>query len=307
MPRFCAELIPAMVTPFAADGSLDLPAAQALACRLIDAGCDGLLVNGTTGECPTMTLDEKIALIHAVKQAVAGRGIPIMSGCGGNDTHKSVDEARQLAAQGVDALLVVVPYYNKPTQRGMMAHFRAIAQAVPDTEIVIYNIPSRCVVRMDADTMAALHLECPNIIGVKQSFPDMDALSEIIARLPAASWLTWCGDDTLTLPMLACGAHGVVSVLAHVAAAPMRRMIQAFKQGDVSQARHLHLKLLHPGRELFFLPNPTVIKTLLAQRGDIPSARMRPPLVCPDDAEQARIDRLFQHMQACCAAGACAR
>lgn len=240
---------------------------RALARQLVDQGCDGLLVNGTTGEGPTLTFDEKIVLFHAVKDAVAERGIPVMSGCGGNDTHKSVEEARQMAAHGVDALLVVVPYYNKPTQRGMIEHFRQIAHAAPDVEIVIYNIPSRCVVRMEADTMAALHRECPNIIGVKQSYPDMDALSEIVALMPSDSWLTWCGDDTLTLPMLACGAHGVVSVLAHLAARPMRTMLTAFKRGDVAQARALHLKLLHPGRELFFLPNPTVVKTLLARKG----------------------------------------
>jgi 4-hydroxy-tetrahydrodipicolinate synthase len=319
MPRLSAELIPAMVTPFKRDESLDLEAAGKMALYLLDNGCDGLLVNGTTGESPTLSFEEKSALIRAVQQAVRNREassgarsgasqpdafqdilpreIPIVAGIGSNDTEKSVEEARKTAALGVDALLVVVPYYNKPSQRGMIAHFGRIAEAVPETEIVIYNIPSRSVVLMSPDTMATLHRQHPNIIGVKQSCPDMDQVSEITAKLPADTWRTWCGDDSLTVPMMACGAYGTVSVLAHLTGRLLREMIRAVKNNDRERALCLHLKQLHLAREIFFLPNPTVIKTCMARLGLLETV-LRAPMIWPDDAEMARIDRLMAEYEA---------
>lgn len=295
MPNFNAELIPAMVTPFHRDGSVDYEKAAKLALHLIDNGCDGLLVNGTTGESPTLSFDEKMELVKTVKTAVKGRDVKIMTGAGGNDTQKTVEEAKKMAALGVDALLIVVPYYNKPSQRGMLEHFTQVAQAV-DTEIVIYNIPSRSVVRMNVETMAELHQRCPNIIGVKQSFPDMDAVSEITATLPQKSFLTWCGDDTLTAPMMACGAHGTISVLAHLAGNQLRELIQATKANNRERALELHLQLLNVGRELFFLPNPTVVKTCLARLGMM-EPTLRPPMIEPDDEESERIDRVLDEIK----------
>ncbi|MEB3287374.1 MAG: 4-hydroxy-tetrahydrodipicolinate synthase [Vampirovibrionales bacterium] len=298
MPHFTAELVPAMVTPFHRDGSVDFEKLELMALYLIENGCDGLLVNGTTGEAPTLGFDEKTEILRAVKKAISGqkmsdgRQIPIMSGVGSNDTKKSVEEAKKIAAIGVDALLVVVPYYNKPSQRGMIAHFSQIAQAVPDTEIVIYNIPGRCGVLMSADTMLELHRTCPNIIGVKQSLNDMDALSEITAKLSANTWLTWCGDDSLTVPMIACGAHGTISVSAHLVGSMMREMIQAAKAGDRQKALGLHVKLLHINREIFFLPNPTVLKTCLARLGLL-ELSFRAPMIEPDDEEMRRIEKLL--------------
>ncbi|HEY9686658.1 MAG TPA: 4-hydroxy-tetrahydrodipicolinate synthase, partial [Coleofasciculaceae cyanobacterium] len=291
MPNLTAELIPAMVTPFQRDESIDFEKVEQLAVYLAENGCDGLLVNGTTGESPTLTFDEKVELVKVVKNAVRGRNVQIMAGIGSNDTAKTVEEARKIAALGVDALLVVVPYYNKPSQRGMLEHFRRVAQAV-DTEIVIYNIPSRCVVLMSPDTMAQLHKECPNIIGVKQSYPDMDQVSEITAKLPRDTWKTWCGDDSLTLPMMACGAHGTISVVAHLTGKLMREMIQAAKQGNHEKALQLHLKQLNLSREIFFLPNPTVVKTCLAKLGMMEPV-MRSPMVPPDNAEMARIEKIL--------------
>ncbi len=296
MPNLTAELIPAMVTPFKRDESIDFEKAEQLAVYLAENGCDGILVNGTTGESPTLTFEEKIELVKVVKNAVSGKNVQIVVGAGSNNTHKTCEEARKMANLGVDALLVVVPYYNKPSQRGMIEHFTRVAQSV-DTDIVIYNIPSRCVVRMEADTMAQLHESCPNIIGVKQSYPDMDAVSEITAKLPADTWHTWCGDDTLTVPMMACGAHGTFSVLAHLTGKTMREMIQAAKQGDRERALRLHLKQLNLGREIFFLPNPTVIKTCLAKLGMM-EPTLRPPLVSPDDKEMERIDRILEEYKA---------
>lgn len=292
-PCFNAELIPAMVTPFHRDGSIDLERAEKVARYLLENGCDALLVNGTTGEGPTLSPEEKMTLFKTVKRAVRDKSVPLMAGVGSNNTEKSVEEARKYADAGADALLVVVPYYNKPSQRGMIEHFRQIAQAVVDTEIMIYNIPSRCGVLMTADTMADLHAQCPNIIGVKQSHPDMDAVSEITAKLPADSWRTWSGDDSLTLPMMACGATGCVSVLAHLAGNPLREMIQAFKQGDTAKALKIHLKLHYLAREIFFLPNPTVIKAMMAKLGMLEST-MRSPMVEPEHEEMARIERLIE-------------
>lgn len=296
MPNLTAELIPAMVTPFKRDESIDYERAEQLAVYLADNGCDGILVNGTTGEAPTLSFEEKQELVKVVKSALRGRNVPVITGVGSNNTEKSVEEARKMANLGVDGLLVVVPYYNKPSQRGMIEHFRRIAQAV-DTEIVIYNIPSRSVVLMSPDTMATLHEQCPNIIGVKQSHPDMDQVSEITAKLPADTWLTWCGDDTLTVPMMSCGAHGTFSVLAHLTGNLMREMIQAVKAGDREKALKLHLKQLNLGREIFFLPNPTVIKTCLARLGMLEEV-FRAPMIPADDAEMARIERIMEEYKA---------
>lgn len=296
-PRLSAELIPAMVTPFKRDESLDLEKAEKLALHLLDNGCDGLLLNGTTGEAPTMSFEEKCELIRVVKQTVGGRKAQLMAGVGSNNTEKSIEEARKVAALGVDALLVVVPYYNKPSQRGMLTHFGRIADAVGNTEIVIYNIPSRSVVLMSPDTMATLHQLHPNIIGVKQSCPDMDQVSEISAKLPSDTWRTWCGDDSLTLPMMACGAHGTISVLAHLTGKMMREMIQAVKSNNRDRALQLHLKQLNLAREIFFLPNPTVIKTCMARLGLLEPV-LRAPMVLPDEAEMARIDVIMEEYEA---------
>ncbi len=296
MPNLTAELIPAMVTPFKRDESIDFERAEQLAVYLADNGCDGILVNGTTGESPTLSFDEKCELIKTVKNAVRNKNVQIVAGIGSNDTRKTVEEAKKTAALGVDALLVVVPYYNKPSQRGMFEHFKSVAQAV-DTEIVIYNIPSRSVVLMSPDTMLQLHQECPNIIGVKQSHPDMDQVSEITAKLPADTWHTWCGDDTLTVPMMACGAYGTFSVLAHLTGKMLREMIQAVKRNDRERALQLHLKQLNLGREIFFLPNPTVIKTCMAKLGMMEPV-FRAPMVAPDDAEMARIEKLLAEYKA---------
>jgi 4-hydroxy-tetrahydrodipicolinate synthase len=286
-----ARLIPALVTPFHADETLDLAAFERVAHHCIDTGCDGLLVNGTTGEGPTLSLEEKKQLVQAAKRVIAGRNIPLMSGAGSNNTAKSVEEVKAIVAEGVDAILAVVPYYNKPSQAGMIAHFSALAQAAPTTPFVIYNIPGRCGVLMSPETMLTLHTQHPNIIGVKQSHPDMDAVSDIQRLLPPATWTTWCGDDSLTLPMMALGAKGIISVAAHVAAAPMRLMIDAMAEGKLAEAQQHHYPLMPLFRELFFLPNPTVVKTLLHLKGMCQQS-FRLPIIPPDAQELARIQAI---------------
>jgi 4-hydroxy-tetrahydrodipicolinate synthase len=172
-----------------------------------------------------------------------------------------------------------------------------------DLPIIIYNIPGRCVVQMQAETMAALHAECPNIVGVKQSVADMDALSAITALLPKESWRTWCGDDSLTLPMLSLGATGTISVSAHLVGKQMRDMIQAFKAGDHARALKLHCALLQVNRELFFLPNPTVVKSCLARLG-LMEGTLRPPMVAPEGDEELRIQKLCSGLKHLIAVGA---
>jgi 4-hydroxy-tetrahydrodipicolinate synthase len=279
-----ATLIPALVTPFLANEALDLPAFEAIAQHCLATGCDGLLVNGTTGEGPTLTLAEKLTLIQATKKVINGRPIPLISGVGSNNTQASVADAQAMVAEGVDALLLVVPYYNKPSQAGMVAHFSAVAKAVPNTPIVIYNIPGRCGVLMSAETMATLHAQHPNIMGVKQSHADMDAVSHIARLLPATTWTTWCGDDSLTLPMMALGAKGVISVAAHVAAPAMRQLIDAINAQHYAEARRIHLGLMPLFQQLFTLPNPTVVKTLLHLQGHCQSV-FRAPMVPPSPNE----------------------
>ena len=292
---FNANLIPAMVTPFTPEGSLDLPATANLATYLVKNGCDGLLVNGTTGESPTTSLDEKIQLIQTVKQATSGKSIPIMAGIGTNNTEKTVADAKAIAAIGVDALLVVVPYYSKPSQNGMVEHFSQVAKMV-DTDIVIYNIPSRTGMLMAPETMLKLHTAYPNIIGVKQSHPDMDEVSTITNTLPQDTWTTWSGDDSLTLPMMACGASGVISVAAHLTAPTLRKMIDAFNQGELKTAREYHLKQLTLFKELFVLPNPTVVKTCLAKLG-LMDLTFRSPMVLATPKEDQRIQKLLATYQ----------
>ena len=286
-----ARLIPALVTPFLSDTQIDETMVLKVARHCVDTGCDGLLVNGTTGEGPTLSLEEKISLVQLVKPYAQQKNLPLMSGAGSNNTAKSVEEAKAIIEAGADALLVVVPYYNKPSQAGMIAHFTAIARAVPQTPIVIYNIPGRCGSLMSPETMLALHTTCPNIVGVKQSHPDMDAVSDIVRLLPT-TWTTWCGDDSLTLPMMSLGAKGVVSVAAHLVATPMCQLIEAVEAGDLTKARSLHLPLMPLFRELFFLPNPTVVKTLLHLQG-MGNMTFREPMIPPDATDMARIKKLF--------------
>ncbi|MFN8614609.1 MAG: 4-hydroxy-tetrahydrodipicolinate synthase [Vampirovibrionales bacterium] len=284
------SLIPAMVTPFNAEGALDVDALRSLAVYLIQQQHnDALLVNGTTGESPTTSTDEKLSIIRHVKEALnqAGCVRPIIAGAGTNNTATTAQLAQASVQAGADALLIVVPYYNKPSQAGMLAHFGVVAQAVPNTPIIIYNIPGRTGVLMLPETMASLHAQYPNIVGVKQSHGDMEAVGTI-GRLLPPSFIVWSGDDPLTLPMMTNGATGVISVLSHVAGPTIAQMMAAYQQGDVAKAQGLHQQLLPIGQQLFTLPNPTIIKSLLAHQGVIPSAVFRLPLV-PIQPDEERL------------------
>ena len=230
-------LLTAMATPFKPDGSLDTETAARLATHLVDAGCDGLVVSGTTGESPTTTDDEKITLLRAVLDAVGDRA-RIVAGAGSYDTAHSVHLAKACASEGAHGLLVVTPYYSRPPQSGLLAHFTAVADAT-DLPLILYDIPPRSVVPIEWDTMRRL-AEHPNIVAIKDAKGDLHGGAQIIAETGLAYY---SGDDALNLPWLAMGAVGFVSVWGHVAAGQLRDMLAAFASGDVATARKISVAL----------------------------------------------------------------
>jgi 4-hydroxy-tetrahydrodipicolinate synthase len=230
-------VLTAMVTPFKADGSLDRDAAARVATHLIDSGCDGLVVSGTTGESPTTSDHEKLALLRTVLDTVGDRA-RVIAGASTYDTAHSVSLARACEAEGAHGLLLVTPYYSRPSQAGLLAHFRAIADAV-SVPIVLYDIPPRSVVPIDSDTIRAL-AEHPNIVGVKDAKGDLNAGGVLMAETGLAYY---SGDDAVNLPWLAMGATGFVSVLGHLAAGQLRDMLAAFNSGDIATARKINVSL----------------------------------------------------------------
>ena len=236
-PARLGTLLTAMATPFKPDGSLDLETAARLATHLVDAGCDGLVVSGTTGESPTTTDDEKIQLLRTVLDTVGDRA-RIVAGAGTYDTAHSVHLAKACAAEGAHGLLVVTPYYSRPPQAGLVAHFTAVADAT-DLPNILYDIPPRSVVPIEWDTIRTL-AEHPNIVAIKDAKGDLHGGGQIIAE----TGLTYySGDDALNLPWLAMGAIGFISVWGHLAAGQLRDMLSAFASGDVATARKINVTL----------------------------------------------------------------
>ena len=227
-----------MVTPFDADGGLDLEGAARTATALVDGGCDGLVLNGTTGESPTTSPDEKVRVLRAVLEAVGDRA-HVLTGAGSNDTAGSVEAARAAEAAGAHGLLVVTPYYSKPPQEGVLAHFRAVADAC-GLPVMVYDIPGRTATPVAVPTLRAL-AEHPRVVAVKDSKNDLFAASQVMASTDLA-W--YSGEDALNLAHLAQGAAGVVSVVAHAAAGAYRQMVDAVDAGDMPTARALHARLL---------------------------------------------------------------
>lgn len=294
-----AQLIPALVTPFTRQGhSVDEAAFCALVKRLLLEGCSALLVNGTTGEAPTLEVEEKqrlLTLAHNV-MAETGRRVPLITGVSGNATQKTLRELVLLEQAHPDAFLLVVPYYNKPTQAGLYEHFRLLAQATPKP-IILYNIPGRCVVQLDAPTVVRLHEVCPNIVGIKQSCGDMDRAMNLRAALPSDTFTLWSGDDSLTLPMLGIGARGTISVLAHLAAPSLLALIQQAQYGEWTVAQRMNQALLSLAQELFRLPNPMLVKACLAHRGELLN-ELRLPLVPTSPADSPLVEALCQAAEA---------
>jgi 4-hydroxy-tetrahydrodipicolinate synthase len=237
MARF-GKVITAMVTPFSRDGSLDLGGAADLARWLVAHGSDGLVLTGTTGEASTLSDDEKTAIWNAVRAAV---DVPLLAGAGTNDTRHSVELVQRAAETGVDGLLMVTPYYNRPPQTGIEAHFRAVAAGSP-LPIVLYDVPARTGRRIDGDVLTRLAAEVPTIVGVKDAAGDPGATAQIIAQV-GDDFDVYSGDDALTLPLLSVGAVGVIGVATHWAGELFAEMIGAFEKGDLAAARDVNARL----------------------------------------------------------------
>lgn len=274
------NVLTAMVTPFDKHGEVDLEATKGLVNHLIANGSDGLVVAGTTGESPTLSHNEKLALFKLVVETVNGR-VPVIAGTGSNNTKESVELTKEAEAAGVDGIMLVVPYYNKPSQEGMFQHFRTIAAAT-SLPVMLYNIPGRSVVNMEAETIIRLS-RIENIVSVKEASGDLDQVAEIISKAKG-NFSVYTGDDSLTLPTLAIGGTGVVSVASHIIGNEMQEMVQLFLQGDVANAAALHRHLLPLMQELFVAPNPTPVKAGLNRIG-VEVGGVRLPLVPLNERE----------------------
>ena len=253
-----------MITPFTQDGAVHYEVAAKLAAHLAQNGSDALVVCGTTGESPTLSWSEEQELFQCVQRAVAGKA-KIIVGTGSNSTHEAIAATQKAAKLGVDGTLQVVPYYNKPPQAGLYYHFKAIAEAVPDLPMMLYNIPGRTGQNLLPETIAKL-AEVPNIVAVKEASGSLDQVSQIRGSTPA-DFLIYSGDDSLTLPMLAVGARGVVSVASHLVGSQLQQMIQAFFQGNVRLSLELHLQLLPLFKVLFVTTNPIPVKAAMQLQG----------------------------------------
>lgn len=277
------RVITAMATPFRRDGSLDLEGASKLASHLVDHGSDALVIAGTTGEAPTLTREEKRDLWAATADAVKGRA-PVIAGTGTYSTAESIELGHTAEQAGAQALLVVTPYYSKPPQSGLVAHFKAIA-AETSLPIVLYDIPGRTARKIEHPTLLEL-ATVPNIVGVKDAAADLAGTAKLAAEAPA--FKIWSGDDALTLSMLAVGAIGVVSVASHLVGHRLAEMIAAHDKGDVEGAAQINRELVPIFEALFITSNPIPLKAALEMVG-LPAGPVRLPLVDATDAERDRV------------------
>ncbi|MDX1547019.1 MAG: 4-hydroxy-tetrahydrodipicolinate synthase [Rhodothermales bacterium] len=280
---------PAMVTPFDANEDLDEYATRRLVDRLIDGGVEALVVLGTTGENPTVWPEERYRLVEIVVEQNDGR-VPVVVGTGTNSTSQSIVFSKEAATQGADGLLVVGPYYNKPTQEGFFGHVAAIADAT-DLPILVYNVPGRTGFNCTAETTLRLAEEIPTVTGVKEASGNLAQISDILAHRPDGL-AVYAGDDELAFPMIALGADGVVSVVANAVPEPFTDMIRAALDGDFARARDLHFRLLPAMRACFIETNPIPIKTIMAEMGWIDPA-MRLPLSPLQDTHRAALHDAF--------------
>ncbi len=278
------RVLTAMITPFNQDGEVDYAVAEKLANHLVDHGTDTLVVCGTTGESPTLTWEEEFELFRAVQSAIAGRG-KIMAGTGSNSTREAISATQKAAKLGIEGSLQVVPYYNKPPQSGLYAHFSAIAQANPDIAIMLYNVPGRTSQNILPETVAQL-AELPNVVAIKEASGNLDQASQI-RRMTPSDFSIYSGDDSLTLPLLAVGGKGVVSVASHIVGDELQQMVQAFEAGNTKTARDIHLKLMPLFKALFMTTNPIPVKAMLQLQGWAVGAPRLPLHMASDEVIQA--------------------
>jgi len=279
------RIITAMVTPFDRNLEVDYAAAKRLAQMLVANGTDAVLVNGTTGESPSVTSSEKIKLLEAVLEAV-GRSAPVIAGTGTNSTADSVHYTQAAEAAGAHGIMLVAPYYNKPPQKGLEDHFARIAGATR-LPVMLYNVPGRTSVNLLPATVEKL-AAIPNIVALKEASGNLDQITEAIKRVPA-DFLVYSGDDGLTLPVLSVGGHGIVSVAAHVAGTQMKKMIDMYIAGNVSSAAEMHRRLFPLFKGLFMTASPIPVKAALEMIGEN-VGKTRPPL-CNLTADEERLLR----------------
>lgn len=288
-PRF-GRMITAMVTPFDDNRELDLDRARGLARRLVDGGNDALIINGTTGESPTVFYPQKMKLFEAVVDEVGGE-IPVIANVGDNCTADTVDFAQDVQKLGVDGFMLVVPYYNKPPQEGLYQHFKTIANAV-DLPCILYNIPGRCVINMTAETTLRLAHDVENIVAVKEASGDLDQVSAIVKGAPEG-FDVYSGDDSLTYDIMKRGGVGVVSTIGNVAPARMKEIVTLCAEGKFEEAKKAHDALLPLMDELFVTSNPIMVKEALALSG-FPVGGVRLPLI---DATKEQSEELARVMR----------
>jgi len=278
----------AMVTPFDSKGNIDFQKTTKLVNHLIQNGSDSLVVAGTTGESPTLSTEEKLALFRHITNTVDGR-VPVIAGTGSNNTYSSIELTKKAEEIGVDAIMLVAPYYNKPNQNGLYQHFVSIAKSTK-LPIMIYNIPSRSSVNIAPETMIELS-KVDNIVAAKEASGDLNAMAEIISNTDD-DFLLYSGDDSLALPVLAIGGCGVVSVASHVIGKELQEMINLFKEGKHQEAASVHRCLLPLMRGLFAAPSPAPVKTALQMTGfDVGSVRL--PLVPLTELERSDLSNLL--------------
>jgi 4-hydroxy-tetrahydrodipicolinate synthase len=279
----------AMVTPFDHKGHIDFPKTTQLINHLIENGTESIVVAGTTGESPTLSKEEKLALFqHAVK--VADKRVPVIAGTGSNNTYESIELTKKAEQIGVDAIMIVAPYYNKPNQEGLYQHFKAIAENTK-LPLMVYNIPGRSSVNILPETVIRLS-KIPNIVAVKEASGDLNAMAKIIANTDD-DFLLYSGDDGLTLPCMAIGGTGIVSVASHVIGNEMQEMVHAFLNGENEKAAKIHQQILPIMEGLFAAPSPVPVKTALQIKGlDVGSVRL--PMVPLTEQERNAVAALFK-------------
>src|SRR5712691_8717854 len=279
----------ALVTPFR-DGDVDLAALEKLTESQIAAEITGVVAVGTTGESPTLTDEEKEEVIERVVKIAGGRG-KVLAGTGSNSTSHAIEATKLAEKAGVDGALLVAPYYNKPSQEGLFRHFKAIAEAT-SLPIMLYNIPGRCSVDIGPDTVVRLAESCRNIVSIKEASGSVERVGELRRRLPR-EFSIMSGDDSLTLPFMAVGAVGIVSVASNLFPAEVCALVRACEAGDYKSAENLHREMAPLFKDLFIEPNPVPAKTALAWRGAM-SAEVRLPLCEMSEANQARLRKTLE-------------
>jgi 4-hydroxy-tetrahydrodipicolinate synthase len=279
----------AVVTPFR-NGDVDLPAFEKLIDTQIAGGIHGIVAVGTTGESPTLSHDERKQVVSRALKIAKGR-CKVLVGTGSNSTAHAVEDTKAAEKLGADAALLVAPYYNKPSQEGLFRHFQTIAKST-SLPIMLYNIPGRCAVDIGADTVVRLAEACSNIVSMKEASGSVERVSELRARLPE-KFTVLSGDDSLTLPFMAAGAAGVVSVASNLYPVEVGALVRAFDSGDAKRARELHRKMFRLFKDLFIEPNPVPVKTALAWRGAM-SAEVRLPLCEMSESNQARLRKTLE-------------